>query len=133
MQEQVAKDEERQKEKPKKDLVIVKKNGELLKVCDVFCRLVFHLNRDTTIEAQRKISTPFLERGKSSGVPQIVRSATAANLSINHLLTFSYFRKASASVLAVDERQSLEILTRDEKTDSRSLTQLKFEGQPQNF
>ncbi|KAH7906967.1 RecF/RecN/SMC [Hygrophoropsis aurantiaca] len=33
--------------------------------------------------------------------------------------------KASASVLAVDERQSLETLTRDEKTAFRTLTQLK--------
>ncbi|KAF8650227.1 hypothetical protein AX16_005342 [Volvariella volvacea WC 439] len=33
--------------------------------------------------------------------------------------------KAQASVLAVDERQSLEALTREEKTASRSLTQLK--------
>jgi structural maintenance of chromosome 1 len=34
-------------------------------------------------------------------------------------------RKASASVLAVDERQQLEALTREEKTTSRSLAQLK--------
>ena len=33
--------------------------------------------------------------------------------------------KASTSVLAVDERQSLETLTRDGKTSSRSLAQLK--------
>lgn len=39
-------------------------------------------------------------------------------------------RKAQASVLAVDERQSLETLARDEKTSSRVLTQLKerYEG-----
>ena len=36
-----------------------------------------------------------------------------------------WFRKASASVLAVDERQSLETLTRDEKTSGRTLAQLK--------
>ena len=35
------------------------------------------------------------------------------------------FRKASASVLAVDERQSLESLIRDEKTVGRALAQLK--------
>lgn len=34
-------------------------------------------------------------------------------------------RKAQASILAVDERQSLETLSRDEKTSSRALTQLK--------
>lgn len=34
-------------------------------------------------------------------------------------------RKSQASVLAVDERQSLETLTRDEKTSSRALTQMK--------
>lgn len=33
-------------------------------------------------------------------------------------------RKASANVLAVDERQSLETLTRDERTAARILTQL---------
>jgi structural maintenance of chromosome 1 len=38
-------------------------------------------------------------------------------------------RKASASVLAVDERQSLETLTRDEKTASRSLAQLREKHQ----
>ena len=45
MQEQVAKDEERQKEKPKKDLIIVIKNTELLKVRDDFYRLVFHASK----------------------------------------------------------------------------------------
>ena len=34
-------------------------------------------------------------------------------------------RKAQASILAVDERQSYEALSRDEKTSSRTLTQLK--------
>jgi structural maintenance of chromosome 1 len=34
-------------------------------------------------------------------------------------------RKASASVLAVSERQALETLSRDEKTASRTLAQLK--------
>ena len=34
-------------------------------------------------------------------------------------------RKASASVLAIDERQNLETLTRDEKTAGRGLSQLK--------
>jgi len=33
--------------------------------------------------------------------------------------------KASASILAVDERQSLESLTREEKVASRALAQLK--------
>lgn len=39
------------------------------------------------------------------------------------------FSKASASVLAVDERQSLESLTRDEKIASRALAQLKEKQQ----
>jgi structural maintenance of chromosome 1 len=39
------------------------------------------------------------------------------------LLEFIY-RKASSSVLAIDERQSLDTLTRDEKIASRTLTQL---------
>jgi hypothetical protein len=34
-------------------------------------------------------------------------------------------RKAQASVLAVEERQTLEKLTREEKTTSRTFTQLK--------
>lgn len=34
-------------------------------------------------------------------------------------------RKTNASVLAVDERQALETLTRDEKTAGRTLAQLK--------
>lgn len=34
-------------------------------------------------------------------------------------------RKAQASVLAVEERQSLETLSRDEKTSSRGLAQLR--------
>lgn len=37
----------------------------------------------------------------------------------------SILRKASTNVLAVDERQSLETLTRDEKTSSRALAQLQ--------
>lgn len=36
-----------------------------------------------------------------------------------------YISKASASVLAVDERQSLETIRRDEKIASRALEQLK--------
>ena len=35
------------------------------------------------------------------------------------------FRKAQASVLAVEERQSLDRLTREEKTASRTFTQLR--------
>ena len=40
-----------------------------------------------------------------------------------------YHSKASASVLAVDERQSLETLTREEKTASRTLAQLSEKEQ----
>ena len=40
-----------------------------------------------------------------------------------------YHSKASSSVLAVDERQSLETLTREEKTASRKLTQLSEKEQ----
>jgi structural maintenance of chromosome 1 len=35
------------------------------------------------------------------------------------------FRKAQASVLAVEERQSLDRLTREEKTASRTFSQLR--------
>ena len=40
-----------------------------------------------------------------------------------------YHSKASSSVLAVDERQSLETLTREEKTASRTLVQLSEKEQ----
>ena len=40
-------------------------------------------------------------------------------------LHLALYSKASASVLAVDERQSLETLSRDEKTTARTLSQLK--------
>ena len=40
-------------------------------------------------------------------------------------LCSQHHRKASTSVLAVDERQSYETLMRDEKTSSRALAQLK--------
>ena len=45
------------------------------------------------------------------------------------LILGTFFRKSSSSVLAIDERQSLETLTRDEKTTSRSLGQLKEKQQ----
>jgi len=40
------------------------------------------------------------------------------------MVKYRGFRKARASVLAVDERQKLETLNRDEKTANRTLTQL---------
>ena len=43
-----------------------------------------------------------------------------------------YLSKASSSVLAVDERQSLETLTREEKTASRTLAQLSEKEQGYN-
>ena len=51
-----------------------------------------------------------------------------------HLLTVveihvPYHSKASSSVLAVDERQSLETLTREEKTAGRILAQLSEKEQ----
>jgi hypothetical protein len=40
-------------------------------------------------------------------------------------LTYAFgLRKAAANILAVDERQSLDTLTRDEKTAGRALQQL---------
>ncbi|KAF8630781.1 hypothetical protein AX15_002729 [Amanita polypyramis BW_CC] len=54
------------------------------------------------------------------------RKASRQNLALSEESLEEYRRlKASASVLAVDERQSLETLTREEKTVSRSLAQLK--------
>jgi hypothetical protein len=40
-------------------------------------------------------------------------------------MQFGICRKAQASILAVEERQTLEKLTREEKTSSRTFTQLK--------
>lgn len=51
-------------------------------------------------------------------------SQHSASLSENSLAEYRSL-KASASVLAVSERQALETLSRDEKTASRTLTQLK--------
>ncbi|KAI0757514.1 condensin complex subunit SMC1 [Daedaleopsis nitida] len=54
------------------------------------------------------------------------RKAAQQNLSLSEESLDEYRRlKASASVLAVDERQSLETLTRDEKTSGRALAQVK--------
>jgi hypothetical protein len=49
-------------------------------------------------------------------------------LSRYHIFSFAC-SKTSASVLAIDERQALETLTRDEKTANRSLIQLKEKHQ----
>lgn len=46
-------------------------------------------------------------------------------LSCTDKVYFTLFSKAQASVLAVDERQALETLTREEKTLRRAATQLK--------
>ena len=48
--------------------------------------------------------------------------------SLSHTRTWAC-RKASASILAVDERQSLESLTREEKTANRALAQLREKHQ----
>ncbi|RDX49778.1 cohesin complex subunit psm1 [Lentinus brumalis] len=54
------------------------------------------------------------------------RKAAQRNLSLSEESLEEYRRlKAAASVLAVDERQSLETLARDEKTAGRTLAQLK--------
>ncbi|THH32095.1 hypothetical protein EUX98_g2090 [Antrodiella citrinella] len=54
------------------------------------------------------------------------RRTSQTNLSLSEESLEEYRRlKAQASILAVAERQSLETLSRDEKTSSRALTQLK--------
>ncbi|PCH34989.1 cohesin complex subunit psm1 [Wolfiporia cocos MD-104 SS10] len=54
------------------------------------------------------------------------RRAAQHNLSLSEESLEEYRRlKAAASVLAVEERQSLDTLSRDEKTSSRALAQLK--------
>ncbi|KAH8082807.1 cohesin complex subunit psm1 [Cristinia sonorae] len=54
------------------------------------------------------------------------RAASQTNLSLSEESLEEYRRlKAQASILAVDERQSLETLSRDEKTTGRALTQLR--------
>lgn len=45
------------------------------------------------------------------------------------VISFHYFRKATASTLAVDERQSLETLKREDKTAARALAQLSEKEQ----
>ncbi|KAI0962689.1 hypothetical protein AcV7_001479 [Taiwanofungus camphoratus] len=62
------------------------------------------------------------------------RKAAQHNLSLSEESLEEYRRlKAEASVLAVEERQSLETLSRDDKTSSRALAQLKdtYEQQQQ--
>nr|VWO99827.1 NOT4p [Ganoderma boninense] len=60
------------------------------------------------------------------------RRAAQQNLSLSEESLEEYRRlKAAASVLAVDERQSLQTLTRDEKTASRTLAQLKDKSEQQ--
>ncbi|KAI0647638.1 cohesin complex subunit psm1 [Trametes meyenii] len=57
---------------------------------------------------------------------ELQRQTSQTNLSLSEESLEEYRRlKASASVLAVDERQSLETLSRDEKTSGRTLAQLK--------
>jgi structural maintenance of chromosome 1 len=59
-------------------------------------------------------------------MPEKQRKSSKHNMSLSEDSLQEYRRlKASASVLAVDERQSLETLTRDEKTSSRALTGIR--------
>jgi len=50
----------------------------------------------------------------------------------NRVLLYGGILLASASVLAVNERQSLETLTRDERTAGRALAQLKEKHKDRN-
>ncbi|KAF7984629.1 hypothetical protein HWV62_12853 [Athelia sp. TMB] len=69
-------------------------------------------------------------RAAADAAQEAQRRTSENNLSLSEESLQEYRRlKASASVLAVDERQSLETLTRDAKTASRSLTQLKEKNQ----
>jgi hypothetical protein len=60
-------------------------------------------------------------RGCATAVPSFVRSSSPSLLNISKAI----FRKAAASVLAVDERQSLDTLMREEKTIGRVWSQLR--------
>ncbi|EIW51887.1 cohesin complex subunit psm1 [Trametes versicolor FP-101664 SS1] len=62
----------------------------------------------------------------ANAAQEVQRRAAQTNLSLSEESLEEYRRlKASASILAVDERQSLETLSRDEKTAGRTLAQLK--------
>jgi hypothetical protein len=67
-----------------------------------------------------------LERRESGRIP----STVSINLHCAaEIFTYHIISKASSSVLAVDERQSLETLTREEKTAGRILAQLSEKEQ----
>nr|VWO96457.1 Structural maintenance of chromosomes protein [Ganoderma boninense] len=85
--------------------------------------------RQTESEQKRKLQSLQADldmvKKAANAAQEAQRRAAQQNLSL------SEESKAAASVLAVDERQSLQTLTRDEKTASRTLAQLKDKSEQQ--
>ncbi|KAF8638669.1 hypothetical protein AX17_002030 [Amanita inopinata Kibby_2008] len=78
----------------------------------------------TRVDALRKELTSTKKAADKAQEEQ--RKTSRQNLALSEESLEEYRKlKASASVLAVDERQALDTLTREEKTTARSLTQLK--------
>ncbi|KAM6496344.1 condensin complex subunit SMC1 [Amanita muscaria] len=78
----------------------------------------------TRVDALRKELTSTKKAAEKAQEEQ--RKASRQNLALSEESLEEYRKlKDSASVLAVDERQALETLTRDEKTVSRSYAQMK--------
>ncbi|EEB97948.1 hypothetical protein MPER_02634, partial [Moniliophthora perniciosa FA553] len=68
---------------------------------------------------------PDLVKNAADAAQEAQRQASQHNMALSEESLEEYRRlKASASKLAVDERQQLETLTRDEKTANRTLTTL---------
>ncbi|KAI8982948.1 condensin complex subunit SMC1 [Trametes punicea] len=86
--------------------------------------------RQTETEQKRKLESlqsdlQTVQRA-ANAAQEAQRRAAQTSLSLSEESLEEYRRlKAAASVLAVDERQSLETLSRDEKTTGRTLSQLK--------
>ncbi|RPD71420.1 condensin complex subunit SMC1 [Lentinus tigrinus ALCF2SS1-7] len=86
--------------------------------------------KQTENEQKRQLETLLKDldtvKKAANAAQEAQRKAAQRNLSLSEESLEEYRRlKAAASVLAVDERQSLETLTRDEKTTGRTLAQLK--------
>ena len=111
------------------ELVSVKKaaeraQGATYPTCDFHAQIhPFWYSRGTPTDFRTQCG---VGRGKSGRISSTVSVIFIALWSYVHVL---YHSKASSSVLAVDERQSLETLTREEKTASRTLAQLSEKEQ----
>jgi structural maintenance of chromosome 1 len=76
------------------------------------------------IEAQRRASQSNLSLSEGS-LEEYRRLFVGFIFGWSDLMGWDFFRKTQGSVLAVEERQALERLTREEKTASRTFAQLR--------